>query len=333
MIPPPELSVLMPVHQARDGFGDALRSVLMQTELRLELILVLNASDPSTAQQAAEFAAVFHNIKCIEEPRKGIQFALNTGLNHCQAPFIARMDADDLCLPGRFAAQLNVLLHRSEISLVSSRVSVPQNPNNAGFRAFVDWQNQIISHEQHLAAMFHESPVAHPSVMFRKSALLEWGTYTGRDDIPEDYDLWLRWLLRGAKFLKLPEVLLQWNDHPERLSRTANAYSEEAFNRVRYAAIADYFIGKEKKWWVCGGGRISKRKITRLESAGLKIAGVIDVVHRKTEPLPFLLAGDFKPLPGEGVLNLLSGREQRPQVADYLNRLGLAEGLDWFTIG
>jgi glycosyltransferase involved in cell wall biosynthesis len=328
-----EVSVLLPVHNAGPGFNAAVLSILHQDHIRAELILVLNHADQTTTALARELAAVFPQIRLIEEPRKGIHFALHTGLFHCSAPFIARMDADDISLPDRLCNQRNVLLHQPDIDLVSCRVILPDSPHNEGFRAFVNWQNNILSPEQHLSHVFHESPVAHPSVMFRSSCIKRWGSYSLDTNIPEDYELWLRWQTQGARFLKLPEPLLIWNDSPGRLSRVHSSYSKEAFDKVRYPFAAAFFGKHKKKWWVCGGSRIAKRKMNALQQHGLEIAGVIDVVPRKISGIPFVRAKDFVPIPGTGVLNLISGREQRAQVATFLSSLNLMEGTDWFTIG
>jgi len=328
-----EVSVLLPVHHAGPGFVDAVLSIVRQIDIKPELVLVLNAPDQASKSAAFSLAAQFPEIKLVEEARKGIHFALNTGLAHCHAPFIARMDADDFSLPNRLRSQLNILLHHEQIDLVSCRTSVPESMQNGGFRAFVNWQNQILSPGQHLAAIFHESPVAHPSVMFRRNCLSRWGSYSFDHDIPEDYELWLRWLSRGARFLKIPEVLLIWNDSPQRLSRTHHAYSKVAFDKIRYPAAALFFKERKKEWWVCGGSRIAKRKILALRQNKLHIAGVIDVVQRKISGLPFVLATDFSPSEQQGVINLLSGREQIQHVSAFLNSLQLIEGEDWFTVG
>jgi hypothetical protein len=70
-------------------------------------------------------------------------------------------------------------------------------PRSEGYALFVEWQNRLISHEEHFLSRFIESPLAHPSVMFRKNLIEKFGFYhTGT--LPEDYELWLRWFDCGA---------------------------------------------------------------------------------------------------------------------------------------
>lgn len=62
---------------------------------------------------------------------------------------------------------------------------------------------------------FVESPVAHPSVMFRRDLLAQHGGYAA-GDFAEDYELWLRWMDAGVRFGKVNAELLVWNDPPAR---------------------------------------------------------------------------------------------------------------------
>ena len=82
----------------------------------------------------------------------------------------------------------------------------------------MDWQNQILSPKQHWVNRFKESPVAHPTVMFRRELIDEHGLYSVKP-IPEDYELWLRWMENGIRFAKIAEKLFVWTDSSNRLSR------------------------------------------------------------------------------------------------------------------
>ena len=66
-------------------------------------------------------------IKLITEPEKGIVPALNKGLEHCQSPYIARMDADDISLPQRLELQYRFLETNSQIHLYAGRVKHIKN--------------------------------------------------------------------------------------------------------------------------------------------------------------------------------------------------------------
>ena len=73
-----------------------------------------------------------------------------------------------------------------------------------------------------------ESPLAHPSVVMRRTCLERLGGYQDHG-WPEDYDLWLRMHLAGERLAKVPEVLLDWREHPARLTRIDSRYAVENF--------------------------------------------------------------------------------------------------------
>ena len=88
----------------------------------------------------------------------------------------------------------------------------------AGTREYLRWQNALLSAREHADDIYLEAPLAHPSVTFRRAAVLAAGAY--RDGgFPEDYELWLRLVARGARLAKLPRVLLDWRQGPQSLSR------------------------------------------------------------------------------------------------------------------
>jgi hypothetical protein len=101
-----------------------------------------------------------------------------------------------------------------------------------GQRIYLEWLNSLLEDGDIHREMFVESPLPHPSVIIRKAWLDQVGGYQDRG-WPEDYDLWMRLYLAGAQFAKLPEVLLDWRDDPQRLTRTDSRYSLENFLRLK----------------------------------------------------------------------------------------------------
>lgn len=134
--------------------------------------------------------------------------ALNASVEQADGLFVARMDADDWSYPRRLERQLEFLTRPQGTDVVSCRVEAA----HAQLTAYVDWSNKLRDKKIPLRR-FVESPVVHPSVMWRRKVAERYGAYrTG--DFPEDYGLWLRRLDAGVRTAKLPEVLLgrrtQW---------------------------------------------------------------------------------------------------------------------------
>src|ERR1051325_1151561 len=106
---PPTVSVLLPVYNAERYLESALQSVLGQTFSDFEVIAVDDGSKDNSKKILERFAANDPRIRVISRPNTGIVGALNDGLAVARGEFIARMDADDVALPGRFQAQLDYL--------------------------------------------------------------------------------------------------------------------------------------------------------------------------------------------------------------------------------
>jgi glycosyltransferase involved in cell wall biosynthesis len=225
----PPVSVVLPFTNEKELLKEAVDSLLAQSFSDFELLLVDNGDDDNTRRVASAYSD--ERIIRLNEPTRGIAFALNTGIRHARGTYIARMDADDIAHRQRLEIQLNYLEEHAEIGAVACRTALfPATTENEGFRLFVSWQNSLLSPEDHFINRFIESPVAHPSMMFRKKLIEQMGYYS-TDEVPEDYELWLRWMDNSIAIAKLEDELFHWRDREKRLSRTGSCYSEESFFR------------------------------------------------------------------------------------------------------
>jgi hypothetical protein len=121
--------------------------------------------------------------------------------------FIARMDADDVCLPERFERQYDFLRLHPEVAVVGSQmelideIGASRGPGDPSPLRFADI----------LFAFLFNNPMAHPTVMFRRCMILEAGNYS-RPKPVEDLDLWMK-VARRSALANLPETLLQYRRH------------------------------------------------------------------------------------------------------------------------
>lgn len=327
----PLVSILLPFHREGIWLQEAIESIRGQTYRNWELILIANCPDRFTFELAGQFAVRDERILLIQEQQPGIAFALNTGIAAARAPFIARMDADDFSLPERFEKQLRYLESHPEVEVLATCTAPhPDGPPAEGFSAFMDWQNKILNSEDHRLQRFIESPVAHPTVIFRKALADLHGHYltTG---IPEDYELWLRWMDKGAQFVKLPEALVLWRDHSGRLTRSHGNYSEEAFNNTRshYLAIELNRILRNRKLIICGADRTCRRKASRLKSLGIALYGFADVVERHIPGHTFIRASEIESNEEYFFLSFVSSRGKAAELRDFFEKKGMKEGQDF----
>jgi glycosyltransferase involved in cell wall biosynthesis len=113
------ISVLMPVYNVKDYIAEALASIQSQTFTDIEIVIVDDGSTDGTLQIVEHIASLDPRIIIVRVPRNlGLTFALNIGLPFCHAPFIARMDGDDIALPTRLEKQLKFLEENPGVALV-----------------------------------------------------------------------------------------------------------------------------------------------------------------------------------------------------------------------
>lgn len=283
----PTVSILFPVHNAVDTLEAAVQSILDQTYPHWRLLWIDDGSTDGSRELGHHLSQLDPRIHFVSRDHQGIVAALQQVISHHETlmqqvifgsaePYLARMDADDVCYPDRFAEQVHFLETHLSCDLVSCQVEYGgDRGQQAGYAAHVDWVNGLITPEDHILNRFVDSPVPHPSVMFRSGALAKFGSY--RDgDFPEDYELWLRWLDAGAEFHKLPRKLMIWNDPPTRLSRVDSRYAQEAFYELKCRYLARV-LPKNRPIWLWGAGRVTRRRFRLLETLGFPFAGFIDV--------------------------------------------------------
>ena len=233
-----KVSIVLPVRNAAGTLAVALESVRGQTFTDWELVAVDDGSQDETAGILASAARADPRIRILSQAAFGIAEALQHGCAAARGEFVARLDADDWIPPERFLRQLEFFERHSQLGLVSCRVRHGgEQTAQAGYAAYVAWINSLLTPADIALRRFVESPVAHPSVMFRRVLLQEYGGYES-GDFPEDYELWLRWLDAGVQFGKVDAELLLWNDAPTRLSRTEPRYRPDAFYRIKCVYLA-----------------------------------------------------------------------------------------------
>src|SRR5438045_176595 len=115
-------SVLLPVRDAEATLGEALASVLAQTDPDLEVVLVDDGSRDRSLELARDFAARDARVRVVARPREGIVPALETARGLARGRFLLRMDADDVCLPGRLARSRELLESDPRLAVVSCLV-------------------------------------------------------------------------------------------------------------------------------------------------------------------------------------------------------------------
>ncbi|HEX4124441.1 MAG TPA: glycosyltransferase [Tepidisphaeraceae bacterium] len=211
----PTVSVILPAHNARRFLAEAVRSVVQQTFTDFECIVVDDGSTDSTAFLLAHLARQDERIKPIGIEPSGIAKACNVGLQHASGTFVARMDADDICRPERFARQVEYLQKNPQCVAVGSRVLLVDPLGSPLWETTPE-----LAHERIEARLLHGDGqgLVHPAVMMRREAVMAVGAYRPQLPWAEDLDLFLR-LARVGRLANLPDVLLEYRQHLRSVNR------------------------------------------------------------------------------------------------------------------
>jgi glycosyltransferase involved in cell wall biosynthesis len=222
----PPITVLLAVYNGQTYLREAIDSILNQTYRDFELLVIDDGSKDQTLPILREYEKRDPRVRLVSRPNKGLTNTLNEGLELARGEFLARMDADDLCLPTRFEKQIAYLREHPDCVLLGSRVLL-MDPEGLPIREMCFEQ----SHEEIDSAHLNRGwPVVHPATMMRLSALRQIGGYRDEFNTLEDLDLFLR-LAEVGKLANLPEVLLRYRQHFASVTHSR----EEKQNQIRQA--------------------------------------------------------------------------------------------------
>ena len=335
----PAVSVLMPCYNAAETLPDALESLACQTMVDFEIVAIDDGSGDRTAEILNDWATRDPRLQVISTPHRGIVAALQKGLEACRARLVARMDADDRAHPARLEHQMAFMGSHPEVAVAGCLVqATPPGQVRQGFAVYLEWQNALVSDEDIRREIFVESPFAHPSVLFRKQAVEQAGGYLDHG-WPEDYDLWLRLYLAGARFGKVPEVLLDWRESPARLTRADARYSLENFLRAKAHYLALGPLAGRGAVIVWGAGMMGRRISKHLAQNSQPLVAFVDIDPRKIgrtrRGLPILapeaLPDFWRNCDRPALIAAVGARGARGLIRARLDQLGLQEGVDWWS--
>lgn len=323
----PLVSVILPFYKATE-VERAIDSILNQTYRSFELILVNNNS-PNSEEVRHRYHSI-PKVRLVEEKEQGVVFAANKGLAEAKGTYIARMDADDYSYPNRLKLQVEYMEVHRHVDVVAGGVLYQGDQPEGGLARYVDWVNTIETIQDISLNRFVELPMVNPSWMFRRSLVEQHGMYLN-GEFPEDYEYFLRLLHGGVQMGKVSQHILQWNDHPKRLTRTDQKYTHEAFFKLKATYISRWLGEKRKQsgsahysnLLIWGAGRLSRRRSSYLEEHGVHIAGFIDLKTGEN-------VMKYTDIPAAGscfVLSYVNNWGARENIRSYLLSKDYVEGL------
>jgi hypothetical protein len=136
----------------------------------------------------------------------------------------------------------------------------------------------------------------------------------------------------GVRFTKLPERLLTWNDHPERLSRTHDNYSVDAFSTTKVNWLAQWMLrkyGNTRPVIIAGTSALCRSRVALLEAEGVTVQAFTDVDARTVPGYTFIPHNALPPPGAAFIVSFISQRGTGERIAAFLQTRGLVEGEDF----
>ena len=209
----PLVSVLMPVYNNARFLQKAVDSILSQTFTDFEFIILDDGSNDESLKILKHCAAEDQRIRLLSRENRGLIKSLNELLKHAQGELIARMDGDDVSLPDRFNRQIEFLHHHPKVVCVGG-----------GYEQ-IDDQGRIMRYrvppttnaEIQEQALRGQTPINHPSMMARRSAMMQVGGYDEAYPSAEILDLLLK-LGEVGELANLEDVVIKYRWHRQSIS-------------------------------------------------------------------------------------------------------------------
>ena len=211
----PKISVIMSVYNGEDYLCEAIDSVVNQTFSDWELIVINDCSTDKTSEILEEYESKDSRIKVhTNEVNLRLPSSLNKALSLSKGKYIARMDADDICLPERFQKQYDFMEENSDVALSSCRFMTLKNgivsSGGCGGRNDVDSIK---------ALLLVTNPLLHPGIIAKAEVIKELG-YDKNFTCTEDMELWTRFIMEGHKVKILSEYLMIYRLHDKQITET-----------------------------------------------------------------------------------------------------------------
>lgn len=278
------ISVLLPVYNAEQFLAETLDSLLRQTNKNFEVIAVNDGSKDSSLYILNAYAARDERIIVIDQKNQGLVKTLNLAAQKASGEFFARIDADDTALPRRFELQLEAMQENPKRVLVAGGFDVMNEDGEVLYHDAVPTEHSDILH-----AMFSRNPLAHGSVLIRRTAFEKAGGYSNNCGPTEDYELWTR-LSENGEIYAVPETIFRWRINPNGITSTKSEAMEKFMKRNldSFQKMHPYSYISRSKLLATGNYYIQKSPlygIAMKEHVLRDMTGVAFVLIKKGRPL------------------------------------------------
>ena len=233
-----KISVIIPTFNRKKTLERAIQSVMDQSLLPFEILIIDDGSNDGTEQWVKEN---FQNIKYIYQNNHGVSSARNTGIENAHGDWVAFLDSDDEWLPNKLYEQVKAIDSNPEMKFFHTNEIWIRN----GMRV-----NQMKKHKKYGGYIFEKCldicRVSPSSVLIQKEVFDNIGIFDESLRVCEDYDLWLRITSKyPVVFLDIP-LIYKYGGHADQLSKVNDgieSYRIQSLEKI----IKSGFLSDEQK--------------------------------------------------------------------------------------
>lgn len=224
----PLISVIMPAYNAAQYIEEAIRSVMDQTLTDWELLVIDDCSADETCSVVERLTEEDSRVRliCREENSGGAAKVRNQGIDQCRGDYVAFLDSDDIWLPGKLLAQLEMLQQAGADLCYTSYAVI----DSCGNPAKPDY---LVPEQTDFESMLRENVIGCSTVLLRRELAQKYHFNT--DFYHEDYILWLQLLKDGCRAAGCTQVLTKW-----RYIETSRSFNKVQSAKNRWKIYRDY---------------------------------------------------------------------------------------------
>ena len=223
----PRISVILPVYNASQYILEALESLSNQTFADFEILAINDGSIDNSLDLLMDYARKEPRLRVISRENRGLPKTLNEGIDLASGEYIARMDADDICLPSRFEKQLK-FIEDNNLDICGTQYEA--------FGSRSERSNMPIYCDDCYFRLLLAFTMAHPSFL-GKSRIFQKYKYNEEFKFAQDYELCCRMALDKVKMGNCPDFLLMYR------------YSANSITSTKTKEQNSYALATSKKYW------------------------------------------------------------------------------------
>lgn len=229
----PFATIVIPTYNQAQFLGQALDSLLAQTDQDWEAVVVNDGSTDNTAEIARAYVARDQRIRYIYQPNGGVAAALNTGLIHARGDWIHWLSSDDMFEPEKLAINRRWIAQNADTNFFFSYFTLLRESNGELDRRGL-W-GPLPDEDHQVMTLFYRNFVSGITICVRRSAWEEVGFFDTKLRYAQDYDQWLR-ILQKNKGKFIPEWTVVSRNHAAQGSETfpAACYFDTAKAAIRF---------------------------------------------------------------------------------------------------